>query len=481
MASTRPIYLLNTYTRALEEFKPLASPDVRMYTCGPTVYSYAHIGNFRSFIMADTVRRVLEYNGYRVAHVRNITDVGHLTNDTLATGLDRIEKSALESGSSPWDIAAFYIRAFLADAAQLNLLEPTETPRATEYVADMIDLAQTLVDKGKAYSAGGNVYFDVSSFERYGALSGNDVDDLIAGHRVESGDNKRSPADFALWRATTPDKIMQWDSPWGHGVPGWHLECSAMAFKLLGEEIDIHTGGIDNMFPHHEDEIAQSEAATGKQFVRYWLHSAWLLIDETKMSKSLKNLYTVSDLVERGFHPLSYRYFTAQANYRTPLNFSWEALQGAQAALFRVWEATAEWFQSAEPAPLGQTANVLLAQFHSAVNNDLDLPGALAVLHDVIGARLPAGEKLTLVDTFDRVLGLRSLEMARSLSQISDHERAVLMERAGARKTKNFSRSDQLRVALAQAGLDVKDTPDGQRWLRRDVLPSGRNHAEHRA
>lgn len=473
MPSPLPIYFTNTLGHRLEEFRAIDPPRVRMYSCGPTVYSYAHIGNFRSFLLADGIRRMLEYNGYDVAHVRNITDVGHLTNETLATGLDRIEKSALESNSSPWDIADFYTRAFLDDAKKLNLLEPSRMPRATEFVPDMVELAASLIDQGYAYAAAGNVYYEVARFERYGRLSGNTVEDLIGGHRVEAGDNKKSPADFALWRATDPDKIMRWRSPWGEGIPGWHLECSAMAIRLLGEEIDIHTGGIDNVFPHHEDEIAQSEAATGKRFVRYWLHSEWLLMDKSKMSKSLGNLYTVADLIERHIHPLAYRYFTSQAHYRTPLSFSWDALQAAQTALYRIWEAAAEWFQCGEQGAIGEQGETLRARFHRCVNNDLDLPGALAVLHDTMGTRLGAVEKLALLYDFDRVLGLGIPEMAMELSWTSDDEQHILRQRADARAARDFSRSDELRAVLAASGLDVKDTPNGQRWVRRDVLPGG--------
>ena len=307
----------------LEEFRPIEPGRVRMYTCGPTVYSYIHIGNFRSFILADTLRRTLEYNGFQVTHVRNITDVGHLTDETLNTGLDRIEAQARQQNRSPQDIARHYTALFHRDAARLNLLDPHHEPRATDYVDHMIDLTRQLEDLGYGYAVDGNVYYEVARFPRYGALSGNTVDGLIAGARVEVGEGKRSPADFALWKFAGPDKLQRWSSPWGEGVPGWHIECSAMSRTLLGAEIDIHTGGVDNMFPHHEDEIAQSEAASGEKFVHYWLHGAMLVFAETKMSRSLGNIYTLSDLDERGIHPLSYRYFTYQAHYRTPLNFTW--------------------------------------------------------------------------------------------------------------------------------------------------------------
>ncbi|MGI8826938.1 MAG: cysteine--tRNA ligase [Chloroflexota bacterium] len=473
MSTNRPIFLTNTYGHRREEFQPRDAARVTMYTCGPTVYNYAHIGNFRAFLMADTMRRTLMYNGYNVLHVRNITDVGHLTNDTLGTGIDRIEKSARESNSSPWDIANYFAGVFLEDAARLNLLEPHHQPRATRYIPEMITLAERLVETGHAYASAGNVYYDVGSFSRYGALSGNTVEQLVAGSRVEPGEDKKSPADFALWKTAEADRIMRWDSPWGEGVPGWHLECSAMSSALLGDQIDIHTGGIDNIFPHHEDEIAQSEAVANKRFSRYWLHSAWLQIGEEKMAKSAGVMFTLADLSTHGVHPLAYRYFTYQAHYRSPLTFSWDALQAAQTGLFRVWEATAEWVQAGGRLDLSHEGLIFQERFHEAINGDLDMPAALVVLHDVIGAKLPTGEKMSLMADFDRVLGLDLLEMASSLSLVSDEERAQMDERAAARQAKDWIRSDEIRRDLAAHGLDVKDTASGQRWVRREV-PSAR-------
>lgn len=469
---TRPIFLTNTLGRKVEEFHAINPPRVTIYTCGPTVYNYQHIGNFRAFIFADTLRRMLEYNGYQVTHVRNITDVGHLTNDTLSTGLDKIEATARAHKMSPWDIAKYYTDIFLRDGRRLNLKEPEHMPRATEYIEPMIGLVERLVQAGHGYASDGNVYYEVSTFPRYGILSGNTVADLVEGARVEVGEGKRAPADFALWRAAEPDKLMRWSSPWGEGVPGWHLECSAMAMKLLGEQIDIHTGGEDHVFPHHEDEIAQSEGATGKQFARYWLHNAFLLVGE-KMSKSLGNFYTVSDIVERGIQPLAYRYFNFQAHYRTPLNFTWEALEGAHTALVRLWQAAAELVQEATAEDFGSEAEDARARFHEAINRDLDMPGAVAVLHDVMGSKLPSGQKLALVADFDRVLGLNILEMGDKLSGITQAEEALLREREAARKQKDWPVSDEIRSRLAEGGLEVKDTPRGQRWFRTDLAANG--------
>lgn len=475
MVSARPIYLNNTMGRSLEEFEPLSPGKVTLYTCGPTVYSYQHIGNFRAFIFADTLRRVLEYNGLQVRHVRNITDVGHLTNDTLGTGVDKMEAAARQQNLTPEAIARHFTEIFHRDAELLNVTPPSVEPRATEYIPQMIALTERLVERGHAYDHDGSVYFEVGTFPDYGKLSGNSVEELIAGARVEVGEGKRSPADFALWKYADPDRLMRWESPWGEGVPGWHLECSAMALDLLGEEIDIHTGGEDHVFPHHEDEIAQSEGATGRRFAHYWMHNAFLqLPGDEKMSKSLGNIFTVSDLAERGIHPLSFRYFTFQAHYRTPLNFTWEALEAAQTALYRIYEAAAELTQTAEPAAsLSDAAESYRSSFHEVINRDLDVPGAVATVHGTLGSTLPPAEKLALLTDFDRVLALDILPVAASLAELREGERALLDRRADARASRGWAASDELRAQLAAGGLDVKDTPQGQRWLRRDVLPRG--------
>lgn len=447
-----------------------------MYTCGPTVYSYAHIGNFRAYIFADVLRRTLRYNGYAVTQVRNITDVGHLTNDTLSTGVDKMEAAARSQNASPWDIASHITEIFLADAAKLNIEAPEHMPRATEYIGTMISLIEVLIRRGYAYSADGDVFYDVTKFPAYGALSGNTIQDLIGGHRVEVGEGKKSPADFSVWRRAEPDKIMRWDSPWGSGVPGWHLECSAMAIDLLGDEIDIHTGGEDHIFPHHEDEIAQSEAATGRRFARYWLHNGWLQMgNDLKMSKSLGNIYTLKDLSNRGVHPLAFRYFALQAHYRTPLSFSWEALAGAQTGLYRLWEAIAELVQQEKPASPGPEAAVLRTQFHEAINRDLDTSVALSVLHAVLGAKLTAAEKLGLIIDFDAVLALDLMAVARDLAEVSVREEKLLKARDQARLNKNWAESDELRDQLQGLGVRVKDTTWGQLTIRRDGLPAFRD------
>ncbi|GAC1472271.1 MAG: cysteine--tRNA ligase [Chloroflexota bacterium] len=470
MSTPRPIVLTNTLGRRVEEFVPLQPGRALMYTCGPTVYSYVHIGNFRSFLFADLLRRVLEYNGYEVVQARNITDVGHLTDETLNTGLDRIEKAALELKRTPHDIVRYYSELFARDASRLNMLEPEFVPKATEYVGPMIDLTKQLIDGGHAYRSNGDVYFDVSTFPEYGRLSGNTVEELVAGARVEVGLGKRHPADFALWRGAGEDKLMRFDSPWGPGVPGWHIECSAMSKELLAEQIDIHTGGVDNIFPHHEDERAQSEAAMGKPFVRYWLHGERLGFGSEKMSKSLGNFYTVQDLIDRGIHPLAYRYFTLQAHYRTPLNFTWEAQEAAQTGLLRIWSAAAELIQRAEPGSIDDSGDAFRERFHEAINRDVNMPVALAALQDTLASLLPAGQKLALLADFDRVLGLDVIGMARRLVETTPEHRALLESRIQARAERDWNHSDVLRRQLAELGLDVKDTAEGQRWVRTDVL-----------
>ena len=475
MTDPLPIYVINTLGHELQELTPIDPPNVRLYTCGPTVYSYTHIGNFRAYIFADTLRRTLEYNGYRVRHVRNITDVGHLTDETLNTGLDRIEAAARAENMSPWDVAQHYTEVFERDARRLNLLEPHVQPRATDYIAQMIALIGRLIESGHAYASNGNVYYGVETFPTYGALSGNSVEGLIAGARVEVGEGKRSAADFALWKAADPDKLMRWESPWSDGVPGWHVECSAMSMDLLDEEIDIHTGGVDNIFPHHEDERAQSEAATGRPFVRYWMHSELLRIGAgEKMSKSLGNIFTVTDLVERGIHPLAYRYFTFQAHYRTSLNFTWEAVEAAQTGLFRLWEQAAELSQSNEIEPLGDEAEIYRSRFQQTVNRDLDLSRALAIVHEVMASSLPGGQKLGLLDDSDRILALDFLKMAAALSRVGGEERELLDRRRAARDRKDWAESDRLRAVLADRGVEVRDTPQGQRWVRRDLVSAPR-------
>ncbi len=327
--------VFNTYTRRKEEFEPIEPGKVRMYNCGPTVYNFAHIGNARAFVFADVLRRTLEYFGCPVTQIMNITDVGHMTSDADA-GEDKMAKAAREQKKDPWQIAEFYTKAFLEDIRTLNIQPAFKYPRATEHIPEMIALIERLIGNGHAYVVNGNVYYDISTFPRYGRLSGNTIEQLEAGARIEVNPEKRHPADFALWKQD-PKHIMQWDSPWGRGFPGWHIECSAMSVKYLGEQFDIHTGAEDNIFPHHESEIAQSEGATGKvPWVKYWMHARFLLVNGQKMSKSLGNFFTLRDLLEKGCDPMAVRYVLMSTHYRQPLNFTLESVEAAKDSIRRL-------------------------------------------------------------------------------------------------------------------------------------------------
>ncbi len=416
--SSSPVRLYNTLSRQVEHFVPLNPPRVLMYTCGPTVYHFAHIGNMRSFLTADVLRRVLTYNGYDVVSVKNITDVGHLRDEVAESGADRIEAAAREENRAPEEIADFYTQRFIEDERSLNILPPTYRPKATEYIPQMIDLASRLLEKGYAYQAQGNVYFDVRKFPSYGALSGNRLETLVAGQRVDIEPDKRDPVDFALWKAADPYRLMKWDSPWGSGFPGWHIECSAMAMSLLGPQLDIHTGGMDNLFPHHEDERAQSEADTDRMFVRYWVHTAHLLVADERMAKSSGNFFTLTDVIDRGIHPLAYRYFAFQTDYRKQLNLTWEALEAAQIGLDRIWDQAAELLQ--ESADQSSISCAEVAQrFRDEINDDLAIHRGLVVLHDMLADKLPASAKLALLEDMDRVLGLDIRRQAEIRSKLS--------------------------------------------------------------
>src|SRR6059036_365797 len=367
------ISVYNTLTRRKEDFSPVEPGRVKMYTCGPTVYRYAHIGNLRSYLMADWLRRLLEAQGYRVKNVKNITDVGHMRQDMVERGEDKVIAAALAEGRTPEQIAAHYTEAFMAHEAKLNILPAHEFPRATTNVPEMVDLTRTLVDRGYAYAVGGNVYFEV-------------------GVRVEADPLKRDQRDFALWKAAEEGRMLKWPSPWGDGFPGWHIECSAMAAKYLGPEIDLHTGGVDNVFPHHEDEIAQSEAAFGRRHVRYWMHGQHLLVDGLKMAKSTGNTYEIGDLEKRGFEPLAFRYLCATASYRARLNFTMRSLRAAQKGLLRLREKlSADGGRATKKGT--KEGERLRGEFWRAVADDLSLPRALAVAWRVARSRLPGAVK----------------------------------------------------------------------------------------
>jgi len=456
----------NTLTRTKEPLRPRTPGQVAMYTCGPTVYRYAHIGNLRTFLVADLLRRALEADGLAVRQVQNITDVGHMTNEEFDRGEDRMLVSARLEDKSPAEIAAYYTEAFLADAAAFNLQPAAAYPRASEYVPQMQELVARLLESGHAYEVGGNVYFAVESFPGYGRLSGNTLERLRAGHRQEEPDpRKRHHADFALWKAAGPHRLVKWPSPWGDGYPGWHIECSAMSLATLGEHIDVHTGGEDNVFPHHEDEIAQSEAVVGHQVVTTWVHGRHLLTEDFKMSKSRGNFLSLRELTERGRGPLAARLLFLQARYRSPLNFTWDAVAGAERTLERLRSRVAAWARDPGSGD-GPGTGAYEARFWEAVHDDLDTPTALAVLHELEGDEsLPPAARLAAVQAFDRFLGLDlDAEVGRALPAGAE---ALIAERERARAARDFAAADRLRDRLAAMGVEVTDTRAGTSWRLR--------------
>ncbi len=434
--------------------------EVSLYTCGPTVYNYAHIGNVRTFIFYDLLRRVLEANGYSVKHVMNITDVGHLTDDADA-GEDKMEKGARREGKSVWDIAQFFTDSFLHDSAALNLLEPHLRPKATDHIAEQIALVQTLEQKGHTYRTSDGIYFDTSTLNDYGKLAQLDIAGLQEGSRVEKNVEKRNPTDFALWKFSPQGshRQMEWESPWGVGFPGWHIECSAMAMKYLGETMDIHCGGIDHIPVHHTNEIAQSEAATGRPFARIWMHGEFLLINNGRMGKSEGNFVTLQSLIDKGFDPLAYRYFTFTAHYASKLHFTWEALQGAQNAYYRLINTIAIW----------DTPKVGCAEFEGrfmdAMNDDLNAPQALAILWELVQSNYPTHAKTESIFVMDRILGLslheRSDALRARIVSAGEDIHALVAQREQARADKDYTTADTLRSRITEAGLTVEDTPEG--------------------
>jgi cysteinyl-tRNA synthetase len=488
------LYIYNTLSRAKEPFVPLQPGKVGLYTCGPTVYSFIHIGNMRAFLFEDALRRVLEYDGYDVNHIMNITDVGHLTSDA-DEGEDKMIKAMRKEGKTAWDIAEFYTEVFFQDIDRLNIVRATMYPRATQHIAEMIALIQCLFDNGHAYLISDGVYFDVSTFPDYGKLSRMSLEEQEAGARVEVNSEKRNPADFALWKINQPSHAMQWDSPWGRGFPGWHIECSAMSMKYLGETFDIHCGGVDHIPVHHENEIAQSEGCTGKQFVRYWMHNEFLLINASKMSRSAGAANEPKDmgegieplnksgggflilqaLVDQGYDPLVYRYFCMTAKYRAQLNYTDEGMQAATKALDGLYDFV--YRASQAPTPDSQLAapddwqQPYKDKFVQTINDDLNMPGALAAVHELINEanrrEQPAAILPTLYD-WDRVLGLSLKEKAeeRAGESLPPDLQALLDRRQEARKARDFAQADALRAQLREAGIEIEDTPGGVRWKR---------------
>jgi cysteinyl-tRNA synthetase len=470
----------NTLSGRLEEFAPLEPGWVRMYHCGPTVYAYAHIGNFRAFLLADLLRRLFEYHGLEVRQVMNITDVGHMTIDTDDAGEDKMEKAARSEQRSPLEIARFYEAAFFEDLDALGIRRAHHYPRASEHIEEMVGLARALEEKGYAYVSGDALLYDIARFPGYGELSHKRLEDLQAGAGGRLSDEliaeKRNPGDFRLWKID-PQHLLQWDSPWGRGYPGWHLECSVMARKYLGDTLDIHSGGEDNIFPHHESERAQIEPVTGKPFVRYWIHTRHLMVEGQKMSKSLGNFYTVRGLVAEGFDPAAIRYLLISAHYRAPANFTKEGLGGAWESVVRIrqfvrrMEAAAASPDAGSPEAVDAAIATFLQGFGAAIDDDLNMSEALARVFDFmreINRLEPAGEGARragdALRRADSVLGLLQGEKASS----EDAEIEVLVQaRIAARKARDFARADELRQQLIARGIVVEDTAQGARWYRK--------------
>jgi cysteinyl-tRNA synthetase len=480
-ARTVSFVVYNTLSKKKQAFEPLEPGVVRMYNCGPTVYSRPHVGNYRAFLFADTLRRWLEYLGFRVEQVMNITDVGHLTDDVAGEGDDKIEAQARKEKLDPWQISGAITEQFFKDLEALGVRRAKVYPRASDHIPEMVEMIQGLIAGGHAYRAGGNVYFDVASFPRYGALSGNRLQELEAGARIAVREDKRNPEDFALWKSD-PHHLMKWATSLGpDGFPGWHIECSAMARKHLGDQIDVHTGGEDNVFPHHECEIAQSESFTGKPFARYWMHSKFLQVDGGKMSKSLGNVYTLDDVRARGYDPRTLRYTLIRAQYRQPLNFTWELMDDSRAALAKLDDLAARLHRAAkEPASAAvdaERARATLAraraQFEAGMNDDLNTSAAIAGLFalrdDVLeGAFDPATatQALEFLERANSVLGVLRLEEEALDARVE----SLIAERQAARKTKNFARADEIRKELDARGIVLEDTPKGVVWKRKSSV-----------
>jgi cysteinyl-tRNA synthetase len=448
--------LYNTLSRSIEEFEPLDNKTVKMYACGPTVYDYAHIGHMRKYIGDDILRRTLE-NYWEVEHVMNITDVGHLSSDS-DLGEDKLEKGAKKFGKTVMDVARFFEEDFLKSIKKVNVLTPNVIARATEHIDDQIALIEELVSKGFTYKTSQAIYFDVSKFPEYTKLSKQDLEDKITGARDEVviDKEKKHPADFALWFFTVgrfSTHVLKWDSPWGEGFPGWHIECSAMAMRYLGVTLDIHTGGVDHISIHHTNEIAQSECATGQEFVRFWIHHDFLRVDDEKMSKSLGNIYTIKDLSDKGFFPLAFRYLTFQTHYRAEMNFTWEALESAQTALEKLYEIASEFTE------IHKVSNIEYERdFLDSLSNDLNMPKALSVMWDLLkSSKIKNPEKAATLREMDKILGLKIFENARLTTKIPTSILKFANERDMLRKNKKFTQADHMRNKIENMGYVVKD------------------------
>ncbi|OYD17206.1 cysteine--tRNA ligase [candidate division WOR-3 bacterium JGI_Cruoil_03_51_56] len=454
--------IYNTLTRRKEEFTPLEPGKVKIYTCGPTVYAYAHIGNFRSYVFSDIMRRTFEYLGYQVRQVMNITDVGHLTTDEVGT--DKLELGAAREGKTPEEIARFYEKAFFEDAAKLNIQKPHITCRATEHIQDMIALIRRIEANGFAYHTKVGLIFDTMKYQDYARLGRLKLDEQKAGARVDVDPDRKNPSDFALWITNQPKHLMQWDSPWGKGFPSWHIECSAMSIKYLGERFDIHTGGVDHIPVHHTNEKAQNFAATGKEVVRYWVHGAFLTLGVTRMGKSEGNLVTISELESQGFEPAAFRYLCLTALYRSPLNFTEKSLKSAQNSLHGLLDfgrIASGWPEHEDSSWLKPYQE----EFRSAVADDLNVPQALAVVWNLVhkANKQPDRNTWNTILDFDRVLGLGLKHLLSITSPVPEEVRRLAQEREQARTRKDWAEADRLRGRITELGYAIEDTPKGPR------------------
>lgn len=452
------LYFYNTLTRKKEEFIPINKDEVKIYSCGPTVYYFAHIGNLRAYLFMDNLRRVLEYNGYKLKHVMNITDVGHLVSDA-DDGEDKMLKAAKRENKNPFEIAEFYMNAFLKDIEKMNIQKPEIIARATEHIKDMEEYVKKIIDNGYTYQSDDTIYFDTSKLDKYGVLSNRNIEEQKAGARVEFDKNKKNISDFALWIKAPENHIMKWDTFFGKCYPGWHLECSAMGYKYLGDHFDIHTGGIDHIPIHHENEIAQSKGFCGKIPANFWMHVDFLTVNGGKMSKSLNNLYTLKDLEEKGYDPLVYRMFNFGSNYRNKINFTWEAMNAAKVALSRLKEGYKKHLEGTEDID-DSIINEYEEKFHEAINDDLNMPVAMSVVWDVVKNPIKSKKFADLLLKFDTVLGL-DIDKEEKKEEIPEEIKKLLEERKEARLNKNWELSDKLRDEIKDKGYLVKDSKDG--------------------
>ena len=455
------LYLYNTLTKKKEKFEPERGNEVRMYSCGPTVYKDATIGNLRTNIFQDVLRRVLKYNGYKIKHVMNITDVGHLVSDG-DEGEDKMLKSAREMQKSPIEIAEHYTKLFFQDLKDLNIEKPEIVCKATEHIQDMINYVKKLIENGYAYETSTAIYFDISKLDKYGILSGINLDEQQAGARVEIDSEKRNHYDFALFIKAPENHIMKWESPWGLAYPGWHIECSAMGQKYLGETFDIHTGGIDLIPTHHENEIAQSKGAYGKNPAKFWIHGEYLLIDGRKMSKSLGNVYLLSNIKEKGYEPLVYRLLDYSASYRNKLNFTWEGMDANAKSLIKIREGYQEHLLSSITTneQIEKKVKEYEEEFHKAINDDMNMPLALSVVWNVIKEPIKAKEFAKLLDNFDLVL---AIDIAKKSKELDIPQEIINLaeERKKAREEKKWDESDRIRDEISLKGYSIKDNKDG--------------------